>query len=64
MEYTLAELTNVIKEGDFYVPVKEHKLLKRIYIEGTHIQFEFHNTPHVGLGINITDKFKKIKNRN
>ncbi|WP_097026161.1 hypothetical protein [Clostridium peptidivorans] len=60
-EYTLAELINVIKEGVFYVPTTDHRLLKRVYKENNFIQFEFYpNVPQVGLGINENMKFKKI----
>jgi len=62
MEYTLLELINIIKEGEFYIPVKKHKLLKRVYLESSYIQFEFHpNIIHVGLGISADEKFIKCK---
>ena len=61
MEYTLEELVTVIKEGEFYRPLKRHRLLKRVYLEGDHLQFELYsNVPHVGLGIRKNEKFIKI----
>ena len=62
MEYTITEIINTAKNGESYVPIKEHKLLNRVYIEKGYLQFELkHNVVHVGLGISLHAKFMKIK---
>ncbi|MBO0530408.1 hypothetical protein EXQ37_03375 [Clostridium botulinum] len=61
MILTLSEIISTIKNGEFYIPVEEHPLLKRIYMESGSIQFEFYpNVPHVGFGINKNMKFEKL----
>lgn len=62
-EYTLLEVFEIIKQGESYVPVKRHSLIKRIYQEGNSIQFEFYKeVPHVGLGISKDMVFYKQVN--